>query len=297
MKIDAGNIIANSVILPLQRNRKADVRDMAVPSKNETHASDSLDNNITERNIAEETKTDRAEKSLGLNSITDTPNKISGDNKFGAEFEFIKLKDMETVVNKVMEKAQKLLDKKSKLWFPASLESKFDFDYKRQVIEFESQSMIFSASGVLKSQDGSEVSFQIGFAISREFYSEVSSMGGFVNNGDKLALSFQEKSSQLTDVIFSFDISKKTPDESVGKGYMIINRSDDYNSSQNVKDTGNQRKSKAWGKDRSLAYSKVDNKAKELLSNIETTASSLTENLIDTIKEAFDNYQHIDKTI
>ncbi len=297
MKIDARNIIANSVVLPLQRNRKAEVRGMDVSSRNETHASESLDNKTTERNKAVETKSEKMEKSLGSKSESIVSKETSRSHKFGAEFEYIKLKDMETVVNKVMEKAQKLLEKKSKLWFPASLESKFDFDYKRHIIEFESQNMIFSASGVLKSQDGSEVSFQIGFAISREFYSEVSSMGGFVNNGDKLALNFQEKNSQLTDVIFSFDISKKTPDESVGKGFMIINRADDYNRSQNVKDTGNQRKSKAWGKDMSLAYAKVENKAEELLEKIEMPSNSITENLIDTIKEAFDNYKHIDKTI
>ncbi len=217
---------------------------------------------------ARETKEKSSQESLGLNTLQHAEDINSTNNKFGAEFEFKKLKELETVVNKVMEKAQELLEKKSKLWFPASLESKFDFDYKRQIVEFESQSMMFSASGTLTNEGGNQVKFQIGFAISREFYSEISTMGGFVNNNDRLALSFNEKSSQLTDLIFSFDISKTQPEESIGNGFLIVDRSDDLSGSNNIKDSGNAHKGKLFGKDKSQAYLEVEAKAGELMSLI-----------------------------
>ncbi len=297
MKIDAKNIITNSIILPLQRNGKSDIRGMDVSSKNNTQASNSSDNILSNENQARETQQSIAHKSLGFQSEVPPLSDSAVANKFGAEFDYKKLKNLDTVLNKVMDKAQELLEKKSKLWFPASLESKFNFDYKRQVIEFESQNMIFSAKGVLESQEGSEVSFQIGFALSREFYSEVAAMGGYLNNGDSLAISFREKSSQLTDVIFSFDISKTQPEESVGSGFLIINRSEDIQLGQNVKNSSNQRNGYGYSPAKSEAYSKVERKAEELLNSIQSKLDSDKSQIIDTIKESFDSYSHIDKTI
>lgn len=107
------------------------------------------------------------------------------------------------------------------------------FDYSRETVYQEQESVSFDARGVIKTADGREVNFTLHLAMSRE-YVERNSIRILAGDAlkDPLIINFDGTAAQLGNRTFGFDIDadgmeESLPELSAGKGYLAIDLNTD----------------------------------------------------------------------
>lgn len=105
------------------------------------------------------------------------------------------------------------------------------YDYYES--HYESESTSFSAEGVIRTQDGREISFQVDLNMSREFFSEQSlSIRAGDALKDPLVLNFNGTAAELTDTKFSFDLDLDGREDQISfvkpnSGFLALDRNGD----------------------------------------------------------------------
>lgn len=106
------------------------------------------------------------------------------------------------------------------------------YDYYES--HYESESTSFSAEGIIKTQDGREISFQVDLNMSREFFSEqsLSIRAGDAQLKDPLVLNFNGTAAELTDTKFSFDLDLDGREDQISfvgpnSGFLALDRNGD----------------------------------------------------------------------
>ena len=108
-----------------------------------------------------------------------------------------------------------------------------EYDYHESYTEIEESH--FSTSGVVKTSDGREISFDLELSMSRQYYEENSlslRLGDAAKKIDPLVLNFAGNAASLTDQRFSFDLNADGTDEQIsrlasGSAYLVFDRNSD----------------------------------------------------------------------
>lgn len=107
-----------------------------------------------------------------------------------------------------------------------------EYDYHESYAETEMTS--FSAQGVVRTEDGREISFKLDLTMARSYYEEsnVSIRAGDAVVKDPLVLNFNGTAAQLTDTRFNFDLDANGSKESInfvapGSGFLVFDRNQD----------------------------------------------------------------------
>ena len=107
-----------------------------------------------------------------------------------------------------------------------------EFDYYER--QFESEKTVFSAEGVIRTEDGKEVSFSVNLGLSREFMREqsLSIRAGDAVVKDPLVLNFGGAAAELTTTQFSFDIDSDGRADQIAfvgpnSGFLALDRNAD----------------------------------------------------------------------
>jgi len=107
-----------------------------------------------------------------------------------------------------------------------------EYDFYESRYEFESTS--FGATGVIKTADGKEISFDLGLVMEREHFEEtsVSLRAGDAVKKDPLVINFNGTAAELSDLRFSFDIDADGTADQIatlggGSGYLALDRNGD----------------------------------------------------------------------
>lgn len=111
----------------------------------------------------------------------------------------------------------------------------YGVEYDRHEVYSESEQTTFEASGVVKTEDGTEISFKLALSMSRSYYEESNislRLGDAQRVKDPLVLNFNGTATQLTSQRFKFDLdSDGTSDEinfvAGGSGFLALDRSGD----------------------------------------------------------------------
>jgi hypothetical protein len=106
------------------------------------------------------------------------------------------------------------------------------YDYHES--RYEAESTSFAAGGVVRTADGEEIRFSIGFSLSRESYSEqnLQIRAGDAVRKDPLVINFSGTSAQLSSVRFSFDLdadgtTENIPMTDANSGFLALDRNGD----------------------------------------------------------------------
>ncbi|WP_412479326.1 VCBS repeat-containing protein [Azonexus sp. IMCC34839] len=107
------------------------------------------------------------------------------------------------------------------------------YDYHSTYSEVEQTT--FSASGVVNTADGREISFNVNLSMSRSYYEETNvsiRLGDAAKTTDPLVLNFAGTAAQLTDQRFSFDLNADGQKEQInfvapGSGFLVFDRNGD----------------------------------------------------------------------
>ncbi len=107
------------------------------------------------------------------------------------------------------------------------------YDYRSTYSEEEQTT--FSASGVVSTADGREISFNLNLSMSRSYYEETNvsvRLGDAAKTTDPLVLNFAGTAAQLTDQRFSFDLNADGQQEQInfvgpGSGFLVFDRNGD----------------------------------------------------------------------
>lgn len=105
------------------------------------------------------------------------------------------------------------------------------YDYYES--HYQSEQTSFSAEGVIKTQDGKQISFQVDLNMSREFFSEQSlSIRAGDALKDPLVLNFNGTAAELTDTKFSFDLDLDGREDQISfvgpnSGFLALDRNGD----------------------------------------------------------------------
>ena len=107
------------------------------------------------------------------------------------------------------------------------------YDYHSTYSEVEQTN--FSASGVVNTADGREISFNVNLSMSRSYYEETNvsiRLGDAAKTTDPLVLNFAGTAAQLTDQRFSFDLNADGQQEQInfvapGSGFLVFDRNGD----------------------------------------------------------------------
>ena len=107
-------------------------------------------------------------------------------------------------------------------------------EYSYQKSHYEKEGVVFSAAGIIRSEDGKETEFSLRLDMSREF---VSHYGLNIRAGDALLMdplvvNFNGKATALTDAKFSFDLDSDGVKEDVpvmgpGSGFLALDLNND----------------------------------------------------------------------
>ena len=105
------------------------------------------------------------------------------------------------------------------------------YDYYESHYEYEATS--FDAEGLIRTEDGQEIAFNLELNMQREFYSEESvniRMGDALK--DPLVINFSGSAAQLTETKFTFDIDFDGTDDQIsfvqpGSGFLALDANDD----------------------------------------------------------------------
>ncbi len=107
-------------------------------------------------------------------------------------------------------------------------------DYESRTSYYEAEQTTFSASGIVKTADGRELSFELSMQMSREYAVET---GFSFHVGDPVAvdplvLNFDGTAAELTSTKFAFDLNSDGRDEQIsfaepGSGFLVFDRNKD----------------------------------------------------------------------
>ena len=109
----------------------------------------------------------------------------------------------------------------------------YGVEYDYHASYSESASMAFAGSGIIKTQDGQEIKFDISLQKQRSYSEEtnVSMRAGDVKKVDPLVIIFSGNAAQLTDQRFSFDLNADGKNENIqfvqGGGFLALDRNSD----------------------------------------------------------------------
>lgn len=106
------------------------------------------------------------------------------------------------------------------------------YDYEETHLEREQ--VDFTASGVIKTQDGQEIGFTLKITMSREFMTQnkVTLQAGDATLMDPLVINYGGNAAELTDKTFAFDIDsdgveEKLPNLTPGRGFLAFDKNND----------------------------------------------------------------------
>lgn len=107
-----------------------------------------------------------------------------------------------------------------------------EYDYSESYSEEESLS--YAASGVIRTEDGQEISFAIDMAMSRSFYqsTEIHLREGDAKLVDPLVINFAGKAAELNDATFTFDLEGDGQEEELhslaaGSAFLALDKNGD----------------------------------------------------------------------
>jgi hypothetical protein len=108
-----------------------------------------------------------------------------------------------------------------------------EYDYRESYTEIEASH--FSTSGIVKTGDGREISFDLQLSMSRQYYEESSvslRLGDAARKVDPLVLNFSGNAASLTNQRFSFDLDADGTEEQIarlssGSAYLVFDRNKD----------------------------------------------------------------------
>ncbi|MBS1189429.1 MAG: hypothetical protein H6R10_1221 [Rhodocyclaceae bacterium] len=108
-----------------------------------------------------------------------------------------------------------------------------EYDYHESYSETEQTT--FSAAGTVRTADGREISFQLGFSLARSYQEESNvslRLGDAVRRKDPLVLNFSGTAAQLTDTRFKFDLDADGAADQInfvapGSGFLALDRNGD----------------------------------------------------------------------
>lgn len=110
----------------------------------------------------------------------------------------------------------------------------FGVEYTRHEIRHESEFTRFAAAGVVTTDDGREIRFQLDFAMQRSFTEEtrVSLRAGDAVMKDPLVIHFDTSAAQLSSERFAFDLDADGTQEQIafvgrGSGFLVLDRNGD----------------------------------------------------------------------
>lgn len=111
----------------------------------------------------------------------------------------------------------------------------FGIEYDYQESNYESEMTDFSASGVIKTTDGKQFSFNLSIYLKREFMSErniSARLGDAARLKDPLVINFGGNSAELANTRFSFDIDSDGKMDQISfvganSGFLAIDRNED----------------------------------------------------------------------
>lgn len=107
----------------------------------------------------------------------------------------------------------------------------FGVEYDYHEVREEKEALAFSASGVVRTADGQEISFAVSYALSRS-YREESSMSlrlGDAKRKDPLVINFAGSAAELLATRFNFDLegdgqAERLPGLAEGSGFLVFDR-------------------------------------------------------------------------
>lgn len=116
---------------------------------------------------------------------------------------------------------------------PGGQEHGFGLIYDSYESQYEHESMTFSASGYIFTQDGRKIDFAVDLSMTREFYSEqhVQLREGDALK-DPLSVNFADSAAELTQKKFAFDVDADGNNEQIsfvkpGSGFLALDRNGD----------------------------------------------------------------------
>jgi len=110
----------------------------------------------------------------------------------------------------------------------------YGVEYDSSETRYEAEQTSFSASGLIRTADGKEISFNLDLAMKREYLSQTSTsqrVGDAVVK-DPLIINFNGTAADLTDTRFTFDIDADGATENIaslgtGSGYLALDKNQD----------------------------------------------------------------------
>lgn len=104
-----------------------------------------------------------------------------------------------------------------------------EYDFHESYMEVEQTTV--SASGIIRTADGKEISFELNLSMSRSFYEEtnISVRAGNAQRKDPLVINFGGTAAQLSDQKFSFDLDGDGSKEEISRfasasGYLVLDK-------------------------------------------------------------------------
>ena len=104
-----------------------------------------------------------------------------------------------------------------------------EYDLHESYMEVEQTTV--SASGIIRTADGKEISFELNLSMSRSFYEEtnISVRAGNAQRKDPLVINFGGTAAQLSDQKFSFDLDGDGSKEEISRfasasGYLVLDK-------------------------------------------------------------------------
>lgn len=113
--------------------------------------------------------------------------------------------------------------------------SGFGGEYTRQESYTETEQTSFEAAGVVRTEDGKEISFSLSLSMSRSYHEESNvsiSFGTARQTKDPLVLNFNGSAAQLTSQRFKFDLNSDGKTEDInfvsgGSGFLALDKNSD----------------------------------------------------------------------
>lgn len=112
-------------------------------------------------------------------------------------------------------------------------QTNWDITYERSVSYSETESLQFSAEGIVHTEDGQELQIEVALSMSREFYStqyERISVSNVLK--DPLVINYTGNAAELTETTFSFDIDADGSADQIsslasGSGFLALDSNND----------------------------------------------------------------------
>jgi hypothetical protein len=115
----------------------------------------------------------------------------------------------------------------------APVRTGFGIEYERHEVRTETEQTTFQATGVIRTQDGQKISFQLSLDMQRSFREEshLSLRAGDAVKKDPLVINFNGAAAQLQSQRFSFDLEGDGTKEQIAQlgansGYLVLDRNE-----------------------------------------------------------------------